>query len=74
MAEKVGADPAGLRRSIQEQLSLLRVPASGSAGGSSAGGPGPMATALAKALGHVKAGCSFEQFVAAAKTLLLFVG
>lgn len=70
----MGADPAGLRRAIQEQLALLGPPASGAAGGGSGGGPGPMATALAAALGRVKAGCSFGEFVAAAKTLLVFVG
>lgn len=67
VAEKVGADPAGLRRAILEQLTLLGAPPSGA-------GPGPMAAALAAALGRVKAGCSFEEFVAAAKTLLVFVG
>lgn len=64
----MGADPAGLRRDILEQLTLLGAPPSGGAG------PGPMAAALAAALGRVKAGCSFEEFVAAAKTLLVFVG
>ena len=65
VAEKAGADPTLLRRAIQEQLALL---------GGGGGGPGGMAAALAAALVRVKASCSFEEFVAATRTLLLFVG
>lgn len=71
MAEKVGADQAGLRRAIQEQLAQLGPAAGASSSGS---GRGPMATSLVTALGRVKAGCTYDEFVAAAKTLLLFVG
>ena len=69
MAELRGADQAGLRRAIQQQLVLLGPAASGSGGGS-----GALVTALASALARVKAGCSYDEFVAAAKTLLTFVG
>lgn len=72
VAEKVGADQAGLRRAIQEQLAQMG-PAGGGGSGASGSGPGPMAVSLATALGRVKQGCTFAEFVAAAKTLVLFV-
>jgi hypothetical protein len=69
VGELRGADQAGLRRAIQQQLALL-----GPAAGSGGGGSGALVTALAAALARVKAGCSYDEFVAAAKTLLTFVG
>lgn len=71
--EQQGANQANLRRVIQQQLAQLG-PAAGGGGVGGSGGPGPLVTALAAALGRVKAGCSFDEFVAAAKTLLTFVG
>jgi hypothetical protein len=71
VAELRGADQAGLRRAIQQQLALLGPAAGGGGGG---GGSGALVTALASALARVKAGCSYDEFVAAAKTLLTFVG
>lgn len=66
MAELRGANPAGLRAAVQEQLALLGParPAGGLA----------MVNAVAAALARVKAGCSYDEFVAAARTLLTFVG
>lgn len=69
MGELRGADQAGLRRAIQQQLSQL-----GPGGSGGGGGRGPMAAALVAALARVKAACSFEEFVTAASTLLTFVG
>ena len=69
MGELRGADEAGLGRAIQQQLALL-----GPAAGGGGGGSGALVTALASALARVKAGCSYDEFVAAAKTLLTFVG
>jgi hypothetical protein len=69
VGELRGADEAGLRRAIQQQLALL-----GPAAGGGGGGSGALVTALASALARVKAGCSYDEFVAAAKTLLTFVG
>lgn len=57
-----GADPNGLRSAIQRELALL------------APGGRDLAASLAGALARVKAGCTFQEFVAAAKTLLTFVG
>ena len=70
VAELRGANQGGLRQAIQQQLALLG-PSGG--GGSGAGGLA-MVNALASALARVKAECSYDEFVAAAKTLLVFVG
>ncbi|PRW57641.1 Thioredoxin chloroplastic [Chlorella sorokiniana] len=77
VGELRGADPAGLRRAIDQQLALLGpssggASTSGGASGMSAAGMA-MCNALAQALARVKAGCSYDEFVAAAKTLLTFV-
>ena len=57
VAQITGANQAGLRSAIAQQLSLL----------GPAARPGGMAAALAAALGKVKAACTFGDFVAAAK-------
>lgn len=117
-----GADPAGLRRAIDQQLALLGPSSGGGASTSGGGGGGMSASGMAmcnalaqvgmlqpvllsitcavflqemhvardaycmrtdlpnltcpavQALARVKAGCSYDEFVAAAKTLLTFVG
>jgi hypothetical protein len=57
-----GADPNGLRRAVGQQVSAM-------------GSQAPaMASALASALGQLKGACSDEEFVEAARTLLVFVG
>lgn len=68
VAEQRGADQAGLRRLIQQQLPLLSRPAGGG------GVKSPLVAALLAALGRVKQGCSYAEFVTAVKTLLAFVG
>ncbi|KAI3425889.1 hypothetical protein D9Q98_007862 [Chlorella vulgaris] len=68
VAELRGADQAGLRRLIQQQLPLLSRPAGGG------GVKSPLVAALLAALGRVKQGCSYAEFVTAVKTLLAFVG
>jgi hypothetical protein len=75
VGELRGADQAGLRRAITAQLALLGSLGGGASGGGGAGsgGRGPMAAALAAALARVKAGCSYGEFVAAARTLLAYV-
>lgn len=66
MAELRGADQRGLRAAVQEQLALL--------GPAQATGGLAMVNAVAAALARVKAGCTYDEFVAAARTLLTFVG
>ncbi|GAB4821159.1 hypothetical protein N2152v2_008205 [Parachlorella kessleri] len=79
VAEFRGANRPQLLATIQEQLALLpsRAGTPGVAAGTGSaapvGPPGPMAIALAQALGRVRSSCSFEDFVAAARTLLTFV-
>lgn len=68
VAELRGADPHGLEAVIRQELAAL-----GGGGGSGPAG-GAMAQTLAAALARVKAGCSFDEFIAAAKVLLHFVG
>ena len=60
-----GANPPALRQAIAEQLSQL---------GGAHDPPGVLASALASALAHVKNNCSFPEFLAAAKALLVYVG
>jgi thioredoxin 1 len=59
-----GANPAALRQTISTHLAQL--------------GPPPrnknLALSLAQALSKVKAGCSFDQFLIASKTLAAYVG
>jgi len=63
-----GASPASLRQAIAQQLEIL---------GPSAGtqdAPGALASALVAALKKVKATCSFHEFIAATKALLVYAG
>lgn len=61
-----GANPAAIRQAITEQLALL------GGGAGTHEGPGALAKALATALAKVKASCSYEDFLAAAKALTTY--
>jgi len=58
-----GANPAALRQALANHLAQLGLPVNQN-----------LALSLAQALSKVKAGCSFEQFLVASKTLAAYVG